>query len=186
MNVVVDPAKFPGRAETGLVAIDPGNEQSAFVSWDVTPWGPEIVRFGKVTNTEMRAICGVPRTGCHLAIEMIASYGMPVGREVFETCVWIGRFIEAWGGPHTFVYRRDVKMFLCGNNTAKDANIRQALIDRYGGKDKAIGKKKAQGPLYGIHDDVWAALAVGVTWQGTRAKEAAHQDPVEAFGGGGH
>lgn len=164
-----------------LLAIDPGNEESAAVQFGEQG----IVGFWKATNEEARrniyrlvdeslgpdGAAGSRRY--HLAIEMIASYGMPVGREVFETCVWIGRFIEAWGGPYTLVYRRDVKMFLCGNNAAKDANIRQALIDRYGGKDKAIGKKKAQGPLYGISSDVWSALAVGVTWMGTRAKEAA-------------
>jgi hypothetical protein len=47
---------------------------------------------------------------------------------------------------------------------AKDANIRQALIDIYGGNDKAIGNKKTPGPLYGIKGDLWAALAVAVTF----------------------
>src|SRR5678809_428964 len=88
------------------------------------------------------------------AIEMIASYGMAVGREVFETCLWIGRFVQAARGEHTLVYRRDVKMHLCGNNAARDSNIRQALIDRFGpGKDKAIGRKALPGPLYGVSAD---------------------------------
>jgi hypothetical protein len=70
---------------------------------------------------------------------------------VFETCVWIGRFIEAWArfadvlshGPR-LVYRKDVKLRLCGTVKAKDPNVRQALLDLYGGENKAIGGKKCQ------------------------------------------
>lgn len=104
-----------------------------------------------------------------LAIEMIASYGMPVGKEVFETCVWIGRFIQSWGDstPVKLVYRKDVKMRLCGSMKAKDANIRQALIDLFpatgGGKTPQIGTKSKPGPLYGVSTHIWPALAVAVT-----------------------
>lgn len=157
-----------------LIAIDPGSDQSAIV---LIAHNGLPRKFGKLTNADalsmVDGVCASETGWSHLAIEMIASYGMPVGREVFETCVWIGRFIQAWGGPYTLVYRRDVKMFLCGNNTAKDGNIRQALIDRYGGKAAAIGNKKSPGPLYGISADVWSALAVAVTWQGTHGKQAA-------------
>jgi len=111
----------------------------------------------------------MPDNGATLAIEMIASYGMAVGREVFETCVWIGRFQQAWHTPDgvKLVYRRDVKMQLCGSPKAKDANIRQALLDMFpatgGGKTPQIGTKAQPGPLYGITSHAWAALAVAVT-----------------------
>ena len=94
-----------------------------------------------------------------LAVEMIASYGMPVGREVFETCVFIGRLIEAWAGKFRKVYRQDVKLHLCKSNKAKDGNIRQALIDKLGPQ----GTKKSPGPTYGIKSHAWAALGVAVT-----------------------
>ena len=92
---------------------------------------------------------------------------MPVGREVFETVYWIGRFAQA-AQPveHTLVSRGAVKMHLCGSKRAKDSNIRQALIDRFGGS-AAIGRKADPGPLYGISGDVWSALAVAVTWYDT-------------------
>ena len=46
---------------------------------------------------------------------------------------------------------------------AKDSNIRQALLDLYGGdKRKAIGIKAEPGPLYGIKSHMWAALGVAV------------------------
>lgn len=80
-----------------------------------------------------------------MAIEMIASYGMPVGKEVFETCVWIGRFIEDMKyipqdriTTTEYIYRKDEKMNLCHSMKAKDSNIRQALIDRFG----VVGTKK--------------------------------------------
>lgn len=146
-----------------VLAIDPGDKQSAWCLYDAGADRP--IAFLKESNDSLltRLALG-DYSNTHLAVEMIASYGMPVGREVFETCVWIGRFVQQWGGEHSFVYRRDVKLHLCGQARAKDANVRQALIDRWGGKDAAIGRKASPGPLYGIKADCWSALAVAVTW----------------------
>lgn len=162
-----------------ILAIDPGDEESALVlleSSDIPvahrKSANEVIRHSLVALGAQHAHRDLSAP-THLAIEMIASYGMPVGREVFETCLWIGRFIEAWGGPFTLVYRKDVKMFLCGNTRAKDANIRQALIDLYGGKDVAIGKAKTPGPLHGLAGDEWAALGVGVTWSRSMREQLA-------------
>jgi hypothetical protein len=148
-------------------AIDPGTTHSAYVLMD----DGEPVEFQKIANAELLdRLASASQSSTRwrhvnrIVVEMIASYGMPVGREVFETCVWIGRFVQAWGGAHEFMYRKDVKLHLCGQPRAKDANIRQALLDRFGpDKAKAIGTKKAPGPLYGMSGDEWAALAVGVT-----------------------
>ena len=64
--------------------------------------------------------------------------------------------------------RLDVKLHLCKDSRAKDANIRQALLDRFpatgGGKTPQIGTKAQPGPLYGIKSHLWAALGVAVTF----------------------
>lgn len=155
-----------------ILAIDPGNEYSAWVVYD-TSHGGCVGLFGKEPNTTLLAAIqniafGVDRVVC----EMIACYGMAVGKEVFETCRWIGRFEQAAHGlaPFSILYRQDVKLHLCGQVRAKDPNVRQALIDRFGGK-AAIGKKKTPGPLYGVSGDVWAALGVAVTWAETKHGE---------------
>lgn len=151
-----------------IYAVDPGNARSALVVFN----GATVIRHVTADNTDLLIELGhrVRAKTDILVVEQIASFGMPVGAEVFETCVWSGRFIQAWEGYHAFmpwarVKRHEVKAALCGNQRAKDANIRQALLDRFGpGKEKAIGKKKTPGPLYGIAGDEWSALAVAVTY----------------------
>jgi hypothetical protein len=95
---------------------------------------------------------------------MIACYGMPVGAETFETCFWIGRYVDRWVTTGNAldrvsrIPRGDIKLHLCRSVRAKDGNVRQALIDRFG----RPGTKKAPGALYGISTHCWAALAVAV------------------------
>lgn len=152
-----------------ILAIDPGNEQSAYVviDKDLKP-----IRFAKIDNAELMGLIksGEFKDCDHLAIEMIASYGMAVGKSVFETCVWIGTFMEAlkteYGLKATWVYRKDVKMNLCNSTKAKDSNVMRALIDRFAPNTRNNGKgtKKEPGFFYGFKADIWAAYAVGVTY----------------------
>lgn len=145
-----------------IYAIDPGTTQSAMVVLQ------ERMAVGGMWTNEMLAINLRESDGLTshavLVIEQIESMGMAVGKETFETVFWSGRFAEAWEGRGRAVARvtrRQVKLHLCGSMKAKDANIRQALIDRYGGP--ACVKKG--GPLAGIKSHLWAALAVAVTYQ---------------------
>lgn len=164
-----------------VVAIDPGTTESALVVFSpddgvinvaVKESNEKILRLMKAAVQYARA-----EDEPILAVEMIASYGMPVGREVFETCVWIGRFIEAWGGPHDLVYRKEVKLHLCNSVKAKDSNIRQALIDMFGGsKRAAIGLKASPGPLYGFSGDMWAALGVAVAYTKFESKQPTNEE----------
>jgi len=83
----------------------------------------------------------------HIAIEDIAHYGMPVGKDVFDTVRWTGRFQQASlriDVDVTYIKRPDVKLYLCGSARANDSTIRQAIIDLYGGDDVAIGGKKCK------------------------------------------
>lgn len=149
-----------------ILAIDPGNIESGYVILDKDLRPIEI---GKIKNEELKYILELPSTKAtikYYAIEMIASYGMGVGQSVFETCVWIGRFIEVIGDNYKYIYRKDEKMNLCHSMKAKDSNIVQALIDRFAPNtpNKGKGTKKEPGWFYGFKKDIWQAYAVGVTY----------------------
>jgi hypothetical protein len=138
-----------------VFAIDPGPVRSAWCLYG----GPALV-FGIDENDDLLARLGpAPR----VVIEKVESFGMPVGAEVFETVYWSGRFAQkAIASLATVdrIGRKAIKVHLCGTTKAKDPNIRQALLDRFGPQ----GTKAHPGFLYGVSKDVWSALAVAVTW----------------------
>ena len=149
-----------------ILAIDPGNIESAAVIIDVESYKP--IMSIKAKNDEIMKII---REGGYdeTVIEMVASYGMPVGETTFDTCVWIGRFAEAslyMLKPTMRMKRIRVKTNICHDSRAKDANITRALIDRFA-KDvpnNGKGTKKAPGWFYGFKADIWQAYALGVTY----------------------
>lgn len=182
-------------AGVSVVAIDPGPVRSAICLYEE---GLGAVMADTKPNAEVVALLRTTKFGPHwrLVIEKIACYGMPVGEEVFETCVWTGRFIEAWGersAPER-ITRVAVKTHLCRSVRAADPNVRQALIDRFGGSAAIVKSKKCprckgrggvqkpdgwyscrnpechggnigkSGPLAYVVGDQWAALAVAMTY----------------------
>lgn len=151
--------------EMTLVAIDPGTFESG---WVVLSDDDTIHAFGIHPNTELVELLST-WVGYDLAVEVIEARGMPLGHETIRTILWTGRFIQASQDPNNalLVERRAVKSYLCGSQQAKDANIRQALINLYpptgGGKVPQIGVMGNEGPLYGITKHTWAALGVAAT-----------------------
>lgn len=163
-----------------ILAIDPGNVESGYV---LTNNDLSLVDKGKIKNENLLHKIIMDEFWYqspedekdHIAIEMIASYGMPVGVEVFETCIWIGRFIQAIqnGIEPKFIYRKDEKINLCQSMKANDATIKQALVDRFaqGQKNYGKGTKKEPGWFYGFAKDMWSAYAVAVTYHDMYMKE---------------
>lgn len=152
-----------------VLAIDPGPTESAFVVIDADTCRP--IDFGKIENQRLLATiqaCAIDWDIAHAAIEMVASYGMAVGAEVFDTCVWIGRFHSYVSGWTTrtpeLVKRLPVKLHHCHDSKAKDSNITQALVDRFapGQPNHGKGTKAAPGWFHGFFKDIWQAYALAV------------------------
>ena len=154
-----------------ILAIDPGNEESGYALIDNVTYKP--IAIGKKENHTLREmICGGQFSNVdHVSIEMIGHYGkgMPAGKTVFDTCIWIGRFLELLGGNTVgpdieLVLRATIKAHICGSTAAKDSNISQALIDRFAPAVRNRGKGTVANPgwFYGFKADIWQAYALAV------------------------
>lgn len=143
-----------------IFAIDPGSFQSAIVAFD-----GKRIHYAQILPNE-RALAmfrrsGASLRGANVTIEMIGHYGtgMPAGKDVFVTCLIIGamrEICEAHGAKVSLVLRKTIVSALCGTVKASDANVGQALRDKYGEK----GTKAAPGFFFGFHKDLWSAMAV--------------------------
>jgi len=142
-----------------IYGVDPGPAETGWVLWD----GKRVIDKGITPNDQfLERLRGQtdPDTPCiPLYIEMIASFGMVLGKESFRTILWIGRFIEVWdilGLPWHLCYRIQIKTHHCHSAKATDANVSQAIRDKYGGK----GTRKQPGPFFGVKSHIWSAVAI--------------------------
>lgn len=157
-----------------VFAIDPGNNLSAYCVVDVETLRP--LDFGKIPNEQLRDYIREFnfKEDDRAVVEMIQSFGMGVGAEVFETAVWIGRFCERLDRkmvhPVARVYRMEEKMHICHDSKAKDSNIRIALIDRFAKHDFKFGRGTKKNPdfFHGFAADIWSAYAVALTFIETK------------------
>lgn len=144
----------------GILSIDVGTTETGFCLIDKDTYKP--IRFGKVSNEELLNI--VKNEDYDILIyEEFQSYGMPIGISTITSITWNGRYIQSALDKNKivdYIYRKEEKMDLCGSMKAKDSNIRQALIDRFG----EVGTKKNKGFFYGFKKDIWSAFAVGCTY----------------------
>ena len=135
-----------------ILAIDPGTNESGYVLMD----GLKIIDKGNIGNDSLRTRMFLGFDCEHVIIEKMENQGMPVGSEVLDTCIWIGRFVERaalMSKSWELITRKTVRLHLCGSSRAKDSNIRQALLDRYG---KEVTK--------GVVRHAWQALALATTY----------------------
>jgi hypothetical protein len=154
-----------------VLAVDPGYEVSAWVLFGTD--GQRVIEHGIAPNEKVLEMFSILPYDVAV-FEQVESFGMAVGKEVFETVFWTGRMFEAareYCVPERMP-RRVVKQHLCYSARATDSNIRVALMDRFGGsKAAAIGTKAQQGPLYGVKSHAWAGLAIAVTWSDQHPEE---------------
>jgi hypothetical protein len=150
-----------------VLAIDPGDVESGYALICEDTRRPLRVGIEDNATLLQRLWDDVDLAAGRVAIEMIASYGMPVGETVFETCVWIGKFEEASlarGRTVSRIKRLPVKMHHCHDSKAKDGNVIQALVDRFasGTRNRGKGTIAEPGWFYGFAGDMWQAYALAV------------------------
>jgi hypothetical protein len=144
-------------AAFSVLAIDPGTHKSGYV---VFLKAGGVLAAGVLPNTEIMEL--IRKTDADLlAIERIVSYGMAVGQETFDTCIWTGRMMQVWPCPDEvfLVERKAVKKHVCGKASVGDPEVRAGLIKMIG----PSGTKRDPGPTYGVTSHAWAALGVAVT-----------------------
>jgi hypothetical protein len=148
-----------------VLAVDPGFTHSAWCLYE----DGRVLEIDKAPNED--ALNRVWNEGginsmseTVLALEMVESFGMTVGREVFRTVLWTGRFGQSWKAEHVpvLIPRRTVKLELCSTSRAKDKNVAQAVRDILG-EPPTKARPNTKYPRRPVADE-WAAIAVALTY----------------------
>ena len=152
-----------------IFAIDPGNIKSAYV---IVGSDMQVLEHCKADNLQVEKALykALKIPNIEIVCESVTCYGMPVGKEVFDTCKQIGRFehiCDLFKNRINYVPRIKEKTIICHDAKAKDSNIRRALIDKYAKFDFKNGKGNKRNPdwFQGFGGDEWSAFAVAETYK---------------------
>lgn len=160
-----------------VIGIDPGTKQSAYVAWD----GEFVRELGTVENPALAKYLRTADRAACVVFESVESYGMNVGRSIFQTIFWTGRLFQIARdtiGPKQVsrLPRRAVKKHLQLGPGAGDKDVRRALIRR-------LDRHPEQ--WHNLKSHQWSALAIAVTWWDTerirqplKGQVAPHADVV--------
>ena len=126
-----------------ILAIDVGTTESGYAIMRFDKDDIKLLSFGKIANDTLMQIIKNDDYD-QLVYEQFQSFGMAIGESTIESILWNGRLIQAAidrSIPVDRIYRKEEKLCICNTLRAKDANIRQALIDRYAKTDKKKWKR---------------------------------------------
>jgi hypothetical protein len=143
---------FDPNKEYKLLSLDPGNERTGWALWSVED-GDRPSAAGDHPNAEIRQMLVMARDFCMLE-QIVCEFPVPRGEQakwqVFATCLEAGRFLQIISDnarhverceiPFYLADRSDVKVHLCRKANAKDKDVREALLNRFGGKEAALTK----------------------------------------------
>lgn len=169
-----------GTVEDVALALDPGTYDTGWVEYGLET--STIYNAGTMPNEDLlSSILDPLDQRCdYLLLEDWEPRGMSwVTTDQITTIKWIGRFVQAYLGdetemePHVIcIPRQKILYHLCGKKTGGDSAINGALYDRFGGgRQAAVGVKKAPGPCYGVKGHAWQALAVACVYQDLMQEE---------------
>ena len=115
-----------------ILSIDPGSDYSGIVFFNVVD--DRLLKSCKIDNESVQRIIDINRTKISLVvIEMLSSYGI-VGASVFETAIWIGKYIrhlETIGLPWILIKRSIVRGHWEPKNDKLEQLIRDGIITKW-------------------------------------------------------
>lgn len=171
-----------------LLAIDPGTTHSAYA---MIRDDYSIISAAKVSNGELLALVKGGEWD-EMAIECMEARHVVngvIGAETYDTCYWIGRYMQAAedrGKPVHQIYRAQERSRLVPTKKNKlpkhpdyvgagaDSQIRATLIRRFAKHDMKNGKGRAacKDTFYGFAKDMWSAFGIGVVYLDMQKEEA--------------
>ena len=146
----------PGPTTCGVVMYRGGRDPRVFAAEAAESVGEVLARITRAG--ELTAMVPPPLT---VAIERVQSAGIS-GASLLQTSEVVGRLQQRaldCGLRVRLVYRREVCAALHVSGAAKDAQVRQRMIEMHPG---GTGTRKNPGPLYGVSSHAWQALGLAV------------------------